>query len=242
MISSTTGDWASESVSPVARDAQAGRRGDVAAGDLLDVLALVGVHLEEPSDALALALRRVVDGLAGRDLPRVDAEVGQRADERVVHDLERERRERLVVSGLALDLVAIGVEAANGRDVERRRKIVDDRVEQRLHAFVLEGRAHEHRDGAASDGRAAERRAQDGLGDLLALDEERRGLVVEVGDRLDHLGARDGGAVAQLLWDLTHGDGGARRVVLPLDELHRHEIDDPREALLESVRHLNHDR
>ena len=32
------------------------------------------------------------------------------------------------------------------RDVERRREVVDDRVEQRLHALVLERRAAEHRD------------------------------------------------------------------------------------------------
>ena len=38
--------------------AQADRRGDVAGVDLLDLLALVGVHLEEAADALALALAR----------------------------------------------------------------------------------------------------------------------------------------------------------------------------------------
>ena len=38
---------------------QANRGGDVAGVDLLDFLALVRVHLEQPADALGLALRRI---------------------------------------------------------------------------------------------------------------------------------------------------------------------------------------
>ena len=45
--------------------AEADRGGDVAGVDLLDLLALVGVHLEEPADALLLPLDRVVDVRAG---------------------------------------------------------------------------------------------------------------------------------------------------------------------------------
>jgi hypothetical protein len=54
---------------------------------------------------------------AGRrlDLAGVDAHEGQRADERVVHDLERQRRERLVVGADADDLlVAAGVVPLTG--------------------------------------------------------------------------------------------------------------------------------
>ena len=56
------------------------------------------------------------------------------------------------------------------RDVERRRQVVDDRVEQRLHALVLEGASRRrtghdlHRERAG-----AERRADLGLGDRLAV-------------------------------------------------------------------------
>jgi hypothetical protein len=39
----------------------------------------------------------------------------------------------------------VRVDALDRRDVERRRQVVDDRVEQRLHALVLERRAAEHR-------------------------------------------------------------------------------------------------
>ena len=42
----------SQSVSPVVVERRPDRRGDVAGVDLFDLLALVGVHLEETADAL----------------------------------------------------------------------------------------------------------------------------------------------------------------------------------------------
>ena len=89
---------------------QADGRRDVAGPDLLDLLALVGVHLEQPADALAWSLGRVEDGGAGVEVPRVDAEEGELADEGVGHDLEDERREGRVVL------------AARGRARRRRRR------------------------------------------------------------------------------------------------------------------------
>ena len=99
------------------------------------------------------SVRPVIDvqhAAARLELARVDAEVGELADEGVGHDLERERREGLVVGrlarrGRALVLALDGLEALDRRDVERARQVVDHRVEQRLHALVLEG-------GAASTG------------------------------------------------------------------------------------------
>ena len=126
---------------------EADGRGDVARVDLVDLLAVVGVHLEDAADALLLALDGVEHVRAGLERARVDPEEGELAHERVGRDLERERRERLVVIDRAHDLVAgARVEADDRRDVERRRQVVDDRVEHRLDALVLERRAGEDRD------------------------------------------------------------------------------------------------
>ena len=72
--------------------------GDVAGVDLLDLLAVVGVHLEDAPDALLLALDRVEDVRAGLERARVDPEEGELAHERVGGDLEGERGEGLVVA------------------------------------------------------------------------------------------------------------------------------------------------
>ena len=74
---------------------QAHAGGDVAGADFLDFFAVVGVHLHDTADALLLAADRVVDAVARLQHARVDAHEGQLADERVGHQLERQRRELL---------------------------------------------------------------------------------------------------------------------------------------------------
>ena len=99
-----------------------------------------------------LSLVALSTGLPAASLPGVDAEVGELADVGVAHDLERERGERLVVVGLALELVLeLHVETLDRGDVERAREVVDDRVEQGLHALVLERGAAEHGHDLAGD-------------------------------------------------------------------------------------------
>ena len=73
---------------------EADRGGDLAGADLLALLAVVRVHLEDATDPLGLAARRVDDPVAGLDTPRVHPEVRQLADVRIGHDLEDEGRER----------------------------------------------------------------------------------------------------------------------------------------------------
>ncbi len=80
--------------------AQAHGRVDVARVADVDLLALVGVHAQDAPEALALAARGVEDAAAALGGARVDAEEGEVA-ERVVHHLEGERGERLLVAGLA---------------------------------------------------------------------------------------------------------------------------------------------
>ena len=119
---------------------------DVAGARFLDVLAVVGVHQQHAADALAVVLDRVQHLRAGVQHARIDPDEGQGADKRVGHDLEGEAGERLVVRGAADDdLVRAHLDALDRRDIGRRRQIVDDGVEQRLNALVLEGRAAQHR-------------------------------------------------------------------------------------------------
>jgi hypothetical protein len=49
--------------------------GDVARQHFLDLLPLVGVHLQQAADPLLLVLGRVVDVAAGLELARIDPEI-----------------------------------------------------------------------------------------------------------------------------------------------------------------------
>ncbi len=70
---------------------EADDRDDVAGARLLQLLALVGVHLKQATDALLATLGDVVDTLAGLQNAGVDAREHQLPDKRVCDDLEDER-------------------------------------------------------------------------------------------------------------------------------------------------------
>ena len=230
-------------VSPVVVFLKPDDRGDLARADLLALLAVVRVHLEDAADALGLAGGRVQDALAGLGEARVDADVGELADVRVGHDLERERRERLVVRRPARELVlGARVDAVHGRHVLRARQVVDDRVEQRLHAAVLERRAEQHR-----RHRDLERRGAQGAPDHLGRDRllvEEVGLeqlLVVLGDRVDQLVVVLVRLLGQLGRDLVDLGVDAERVV-PDDRAHLDEVDDAAEVLLLADRQLHRHR
>ena len=193
--------------------------------------------------ALGLAVRRVEHAVAGLDLARVDAEVGELADERVGHDLEDERRERGVQRcGPRQLLVGLRVDALHRRDVERAREVVDDGVEERLHALVLEG-------GAEQDGRerARERAGAEGAADhlgrdrVLVLEVALHQLVVELGDRVDQQVMVLLRELEQLGRDLADREVLAE-VVVVRDRVHLDEIDDAAVMLLLADRDLHADR
>ena len=78
-----------------ARFLQTGQCDDVAGIGFLDVFAVVGVHQQHAADALLAVARRIDDAGTGNQRAGIDAAEGDGADERVVHDLEREQRQRL---------------------------------------------------------------------------------------------------------------------------------------------------
>ena len=163
---------------------------DVAGVRDVDVFALVGVHAQDATDALLAVLGGVVDLRALLERARVDAEVRELAVG-VGDDLERERGERLVLAGLALDrLLALHVGALRRRDVERRRQVVDDGVEHGLHALVLERRAAQHRHELELERAEPERVLDLGDRDLLVGEVLLEQRVVDVRDGLEQLVAR----------------------------------------------------
>ncbi len=189
------------------------------------------------------AADRVEHAATGAELAAVDAEVGELADVGVGHDLERERGERLVVRGLARDrsLVCAGGQALDRRHVERARQVVDHRVEQRLHALVLEGGAAQH-----GGHRDVERGLADVLDEAIGLDRlllevVLHQLLVVLGHRLDQLGARLVGALGHVLGDVRDLPVLAE-VVLVDDRLHVHEVDDALEVGLCADRQLHRHR
>src|SRR6266436_422909 len=104
--------------------------------------ALIGMHLQQAADAFTRPLPRVVNVAAGLEYAGINADVGNVSDERVGHDFESQRGKRRIVRSAAQnDFIVFGVHAFEWRHIHRRRKVIDDRIEQRLNALVLESRA-----------------------------------------------------------------------------------------------------
>jgi hypothetical protein len=194
-------------------------------------------------DPLGPARRDVEDARARLEAARVDAEVGQLADEGVGHDLEGQRGERLAVVGVAHGGLAVRValaheRALHRRNVQRRRQVVEDGVQQRLHALVLEGRAAEDRRELDLQGGLADRLLEAVDRDLGLLEDELDQLVVVVGDLVEQELARLGGAVGVLGRDVDHVVLRPELVLVD-DGLHPDQVDDPDEVGLRADRELD---
>ena len=76
----------------------------------VDILAVIGVHLQDATHTLLAVLHGVVDGSTSLDLTGLNAEVCQLTNERVGSDLESQSCEGSVVrrrTGLLLSLIHI---------------------------------------------------------------------------------------------------------------------------------------
>src|SRR6478609_4320052 len=172
-----------------ARVAQADGRVDVTGVTLFQLFTLVGVHAQDAPESLALAARRVHHRGPAGQLSRVDAEEGQVAHERIVGDLESQRGKGRVVIGGALDdaLLFVRVVTLDRRNVERRWQEVHHRVEQHLHALVLEGGAAKHGHELEADHGFADRGVDLVVRDVrdATVQELSHDAVVDVGAGLD---------------------------------------------------------
>ena len=132
--------------------------------------------------------------------------------------------------------------AFDSRNIERRGQVIDHRVEHRLHALVLERRAADHRENLHRDGRLADTGLDFGIRQRLAFDELLEQLVVEFGNRFDHLLAVDLGLFEQVFRNFDHVELGAQRFIAPDHGLHLDQIDNALELIFRAHRNLNRHR
>src|SRR5690625_3054157 len=203
----------------------------VACRDALDLFAGVRVHLQEAANALLLALRDVVDVGARFEGAGVDAHEGEAAHVGVAGDLEGQRRGGVVLVGAAGVFRAVGEDALDGRNVERRSEVGGHGIEHALHALVLEGRAAQDREDLQVDRALAQRGVDHLRGDFLALEEEHRQVVVDIGELLDHDVALLFGDLAVFGRNLDLVDVLAHVVVVDVGHL-LDEVDDALEVIL----------
>ena len=120
--------------------------GDVAGVDLLNVLTVVGVHLQDTTHTLVDALGAVQHSGALLQRTGVHTEVAQLAHIGVGSDLEGQSGEGCIVgSGTEILFLGLGVDAPDALLVQGAGHIVHDCVQQLLNALVLVGRTADDR-------------------------------------------------------------------------------------------------
>src|SRR5258705_66717 len=112
---------------------------NIARINLVNLFALVRVHLQQTADALARAFAGVQYVTSGLQHAGIHADVRHMPDEWVRHDFERQGRKGLIVPGQAqLAFVILRVHALHWRNIHRGRQIIDNGIEQRLNHLVLQ--------------------------------------------------------------------------------------------------------
>src|SRR5580704_14990382 len=218
---------------------QAHRSGDVARVHFLDLGAVARMHLQEPPDALVAILVRYVHLVAGIQGARIDAEEREVPHERVVQDLEGERRERLGIIRLARQLLAALAVSPHRRDLDRRGHVLDHRVEHRLHALVLEGRAAGDQADVVLE-RACAQAALDLLHrQIAALEVFVQELVRAFRGGLDHLRAPAPALLQHVRRNIPVLELHALGLFVPENRFHLDEIDDAGESVLGADGQLN---
>ena len=96
------------------------------------------MHLQNATHALFLAACGVHYRVARIQYARVHAKERQATDEWIRRNLECKCYEGILVIRMAFHFIAIEIDALYCRYVIRCRHVVDDGIEQRLHALILE--------------------------------------------------------------------------------------------------------
>ena len=181
---------------------------------------------------------------------RVDTNEGQRTNERVGSDLERQSRERLIVVSMTLVVIGFGdlffrlvgqirMNTLDRRDLGRSRQEVDNGVENQGNALVLERGAADSRDDLARQSTGAQTSLDLFDGQVTFFKVLVHQLFVGFGSCLNHVRAPLVGQVYQLGRNFFLTVGSALVVVVPVDSLHLDQIDLTFEVLFRTDGDLN---
>ena len=198
----------------------------------VDVLTVVGVHLQDTADTLIVILDRVVDGGACVQRTGVHTEEAELTDIRVSHDLEGQSCERLVVGGDTILLLAgLGVGALDGCNVGRSRHVVNNGIQQLLNAAVLVGGAADNGNDLVRDGSLTQSRLDFFLGQLFAFQVLHHQLFVGLSNSFDQLVMVLLSLLLHILGDRLNADVIAHVIIVDVS-LHIDQVDNTLEGIL----------
>src|SRR5699024_2219454 len=197
---------------------------NIACVDFLDLVAAVGVHLQNATNAFALALGRVVHGVARTEHTGINPHKRELTDVGVGHQLEGQGGKLAGVIGFARDGLFVVINTLNSGNVDGRGQVIDHGIQHALNALVLEGRAAQDGLDLASDGTNANAFVDFCLGELALFEVFVHQLFVGFGSRFNQLLAPFFSLVGQVGRDVDVFELHAVTGFVPDDAFHLDEI------------------
>ena len=159
----------------------------------LYILALVGLYDQEAGNALGLAAARIVNLHALLDAAAVYADEYEFSDKRVCPQFKCQSSRRGKVVGNDFQrrdiFIALGI-SLNRRNVQWRRQVVHNGIQQHLHSLVLKRRTGNYTNKFAGQSRLADAQAQLVFSKVsVALEEALHNIVVKVCNSFNELGS-----------------------------------------------------
>ena len=215
-------------------------RRDIPGIYLIQLRALVSMHLQNTSHALLLVLGGVQHIGTGVHGTGIYTEERQLAHEGIRHDLECQSGERLIVGRMPLYLVAIQVCTLDGGDIGRSGHIFQNGIQKFLHAFIAVSRTAAYRYSGTLTGGPAQGFLQILHRRLLTLQVHHHQIIIQFTDLLDQFAAVQLRIVLHLSQII--GDGDALTLVIVVDiGLHLKQVDDAFKFVLLADGQLQHD-
>ena len=212
---------------------------DIACVAGFDVLPVVGVHHQDAAHTLGFALGRVINRSAGINRTGVNTEEAELSDKGVRSNLERQSGERLGVGRMTDGfLTGLRINTVDGRNIDRRRHIVNDGIQQLLHALVTVSGAAADRNQVVGNGRSTKGLLQLVDGQFLILEEFFHQSVVSLSDGFHHLCVILLCLFLHIIGDVNDRNVVAQLIVVDIS-LHLHQVDDALEVIFGADGELN---
>ena len=218
---------------------QADAGGNIPGVQFVHLMAIVGLHQHDASDAFFLAFHRIPHRIAFFQRPGIDADKGQLSDIGVGHQLEGQRRERFVVVRVTFSGLPFLIHALNRRDIQRRWHQLNHRIEHPLHAFVFKRAAAQHRLDFALHRTLAQSGNDFRLAQLAGFEILIHQFVVGFRRRRDHFLPPQPGGFHEIVRHRRIAEGHPLGGVVPQNGAHFDEIHHPGKVLFGANRDHN---
>src|SRR5690554_3911355 len=215
---------------------------NITRANFFNFLTVVRVHLHQTTNALTAVFNRVQNRITGVNHTGVNPDKGQGTDEWVSSNFERQRGERLVISGVTLGRLTIGQHTVDRRDVGRSRQVANNRVQHRLNTLVLERGATHGRNDLTRQSALTETLMNFILGQFTFLEVFVHQLFVSFSSGLHQLFAPLLALSAHFFGRLSQVKSRALVVFVPENRLHGDQVDHALEGVFLTDRQLQRNR